>query len=56
MITHIPVAQRIFGSTSLTPFEMALALPFAFLILFGDELRKAGLRRGNAFLQKYFSG
>ena len=55
IITNSPLAQKIFSTHSLTLFEMSLALPFALLILFSDELRKAALRRGNLFIAKHLS-
>ena len=55
IITDSPTAQKIFGTHALTFFEMSLAAPFALLIFFSDELRKAMLRRGNMFVAKHLS-
>jgi len=55
IITNISPAQKIFGTTPLTLFEMSLALPFALLIFFGEELRKLVLRGGNLFIAKHLS-
>lgn len=55
IIVYNPVAQRVFGTFPLTASELSLALPFAALILFGDEARKLLLRRGNRFMARRLS-
>ncbi len=55
LIVHNPIAHKIFGTYKLTAFEMLLSLPFAFLILFADETRKALLRRGNVFAERFMN-
>jgi len=55
IITYSDLAQKILGTSPLTLFEMSLALPFALLTLFIEELRKAALRRGNQFVATYLS-
>ena len=53
LIVYNPPAQKIFGTHALTVSEMLLSLPFAFLILFADEIRKVMLRKRVAFAEKY---
>jgi len=55
IIVYNPVAHKVFGTYPLTAAELSLALPFAALILFGDEARKLLLRRGNAFIARWLS-
>ena len=45
LIIYNPTTHRIFGTYELTLYEIMLSLPFAFLILFADEIRKAILRK-----------
>jgi sodium/potassium-transporting ATPase subunit alpha len=53
LIVYNPAVQKIFGTYELTVSEMLLSLPFAFLILFADEIRKVMLRNRVAFAEKY---
>ena len=55
IIIYFPPAQQFFGTNSLTLFELSLAVPFALLILFGDEVRKFFVRRDNEFVKKYLT-
>ena len=55
IIVYNPVAQKVFGTYPLGVSELLLALPFAALILFGDEARKLLLRRGNLFIARRLS-
>lgn len=55
LIVNNPVAQKIFGTSTLTPLEMSLSLPFALFIVLADEARKALQRRGNRFVQRHLN-
>jgi len=55
VILYFPPAQTFFGTNSLTPFELSLSVPFALLILLGDEVRRFFVRRGNEFVKKYLT-
>lgn len=54
-ISHIPFLQPFFGTAPIGWFEVSLALPFAATILLGDEFRRWMIRRGNGFVQHWFS-
>jgi sodium/potassium-transporting ATPase subunit alpha len=54
-IIYNPYVNHFYGTHPLTLFELSLALPFALLIFFGDELIKLLARKGNVFVQKYLS-
>jgi sodium/potassium-transporting ATPase subunit alpha len=55
VILYFPPAQTFFGTNSLTPFELSLSVPFALLILLGDEVRRFFVRRDNEFVKKYLT-
>lgn len=55
IISYVPFVQPLFNSHPLSLFELSLSIPFALLILFGDELRKAYVRRENPFVLKYLN-
>jgi len=54
VMSYVPMANSFFGTHPLT-FELLLPVPFALLILFGDELRKVFVRRENRFVLKYLN-
>ena len=54
-ITQITFLQPFFGTAPIGWFELSLGLPFAVLILLGDEYRRWFIRRGNRFVQKWLS-
>lgn len=54
-ISHVPFLQPFFGTAPIGWFEISLALPFAAAILLGDELRRWMIRRGNGFVQRWFT-
>lgn len=54
-ISHISLLQPFFGTAPIGWFEVSLALPFAMVILVGDEFRRWMIRRGNRFVQHWFS-
>jgi sodium/potassium-transporting ATPase subunit alpha len=55
VITFVPAANIFFNTHPLSAFEMSLSIPFALLILFGDELRKIFVRRKSGFVLKYLN-
>lgn len=54
-IVYNPWTHKIFGTHSLSLFELSLSLPFAFAIFFGDELRKLLIRRDVIFVERYLN-
>jgi sodium/potassium-transporting ATPase subunit alpha len=54
-ISHVPFLQPFFGTAPIGWFEVSLALPFAALILLGDEFRRLMIRRGNGFVQRWLT-
>lgn len=54
-IVFSPFANKFLGTAPLTLTELSIAIPFALLIFFGDELRKVFIRRGNKFVTKYLT-
>lgn len=55
IIVYSPTANAFFNTHSLTFIELLLSVPFALLILFGDELRKVFVRKNNSFVLKYLN-
>jgi sodium/potassium-transporting ATPase subunit alpha len=55
VLTYVPFANIFFGTAHLSLFEISLSIPFALVILFGDELRKWMIRRGNKFITHYIN-
>jgi len=55
IIVYLPAGNVFFGTHPLTVFEILLSVPFALIILFGDELRKVFIRRDNKFISKYLN-
>jgi sodium/potassium-transporting ATPase subunit alpha len=47
--------QSLFGTAPIGWFEISLALPFAAVILLGDEFRRVLIRRGNHFVQRWLT-
>ncbi len=54
-ITQISFLQPFFGTAPIGWFELSLGLPFALLIMLGDEYRRWLIRHGNQFVQKWLS-
>ena len=54
-IVYNPYSHALFGTRGLTLLELCLPVPFALMIFFGDEMRKALIRRGNLFVSRYLS-
>ncbi len=55
LIAYVPVCNTFFGTAPLAPWQLALSLPFAVLIVAGDEVRRIFVRRGNAFVLKWLT-
>ncbi|MDA8433399.1 MAG: cation-translocating P-type ATPase C-terminal domain-containing protein, partial [Nitrospiraceae bacterium] len=53
LIVHNDAARTIFGTSRLTAAETSLSLPFAFFILFVEELRKLLLRRQSPIAKRF---
>ncbi len=50
LISYVPACNLFFGTAPLQPWQLALSLPFALLIVFGDELRRVLVRREYPFV------
>ena len=55
LIVYQPAVNTFFGTAPLSLVELSLALPFALLILVGDEFRKFLIRKDYEFAVKYLS-
>lgn len=55
LISYVPAFNVFFGTAPLAPWQLVLSIPFALLILLGDELRRVYVRRGNAFVLKWLT-
>ncbi len=55
VIAYLPQANVFFGTAPLTLFELMLPVPFAMVILSGDEFRKYLVRKDNAFVLRYLN-
>ncbi len=49
-ITYVPFMNTFFGTAPLAWWHWLISIPFALLILLGDELRRVLVRRGNRFV------
>lgn len=54
-ISHVPVLQPFFGTAPIGWFEASLGIPFALLIMLGDEYRRSLIRRDNRFVQRWLT-
>ena len=54
-ISYIPAFNTFFGTAPLEAWHLMLSVPFALVILFGDELRRVFVRRGNRFVLRWLS-
>jgi sodium/potassium-transporting ATPase subunit alpha len=54
-LAYSPFAHRVFGTHSLTLWELGIALPFAAFMFAADELKKYRIRRGDRIVSRYFS-
>jgi len=55
LISYVPVLNVFFGTAPLQPWQLLLSVPFALLILAGDELRRVFVRRGNPFVLRWLT-
>ncbi|MBL6954645.1 MAG: HAD-IC family P-type ATPase [Alphaproteobacteria bacterium] len=55
LISYVPACNIFFGTEPLAPWQLALSLPFAVLILLGDELRRYFVRRENPFVLEWLT-
>lgn len=55
LISYVPFLNIFFGTAPLEAWHLALSVPFAMVILFGDELRRMFVRRGNPFVLKWLT-
>lgn len=54
-ISYVPAFNTFFGTAPLEPWHLALSVPFALVILIGDEIRRVFVRRGNAFVLRWLT-
>jgi sodium/potassium-transporting ATPase subunit alpha len=55
LIAYVPAFNTFFGTAPLEAWHLALSVPFALLILFGDELRRVFVRRENRFVLRWLT-
>jgi sodium/potassium-transporting ATPase subunit alpha len=55
LIAYVPVFNVFFGTAPLELWQLCLSLPFALLILVGDEVRRIFVRRENPFVLKWLT-
>lgn len=55
IIAYFPYTQEFFGTAPLSILELSLSIPFAILIIIGDEVRKFFVRKGSKVFIRYFS-
>ena len=54
-ISYIPVFNTFFGTAPLEAWHFALSIPFALIILIGDEIRRIYVRKENSFVLKWLT-
>jgi len=54
-IAYIPAFNVFFGTAPLAAWHLGLSVPFALVILFGDELRRVFVRRGHPFVRRWLT-
>lgn len=55
LISYVPAFNTFFGTAPLEAWHLSLSVPFALLILFGDEVRRVFVRSGNPFVLKWLT-
>ena len=55
LIAYVPAFNTFFGTAPLEPWHFALSVPFALVILLGDELRRVFVRRENPFVLRWLT-
>ena len=54
-ISYVPAFNTFFGTAPLDLWHLALSLPFALIILIGDEIRRVFVRRENTFVLRWLN-
>jgi sodium/potassium-transporting ATPase subunit alpha len=55
LIAYVPAFNVFFGTAPLEAWHVLLSVPFALVILFGDELRRVFVRRENRFVLRWLT-
>ncbi len=55
LIAYIPAFNTFFGTAPLEAWHLMLSVPFAILIVLGDEVRRIYVRRDNPFVLKWLT-
>ncbi len=55
LIAYVPAFNTFFGTAPLEAWHLLLSVPFAVLILLGDELRRVFVRRENPFVLRWLT-
>ncbi len=55
LISYVPVFNTFFGTAPLQVWHLMLSVPFAILIVMGDEVRRIFVRRGTPFVLKWLT-
>ena len=55
LIAYVPAFNIFFGTAPLEGWQLLLSVPFALLILFGDEVRRVFVRRENPFVLRWLT-
>jgi sodium/potassium-transporting ATPase subunit alpha len=55
LISYVPACNVFFSTEPLAPWHLALSLPFAVLILLGDEFRRYFVRHKNPFVLEWLT-
>lgn len=55
LIAYAPAFNTFFGTAPLEAWQLSLSVPFALLILLGDELRRVFVRAGNRFVLRWLT-
>jgi len=54
-ISYIPAFNTFFGTAPLEAWHLMLSVPFALVILLGDELRRVFVRKSNPFVLRWLT-
>jgi sodium/potassium-transporting ATPase subunit alpha len=55
LISYVPICNAFFGTAPLQAWQLLLSVPFALLIILGDELRRMYIRKERAFALKWLN-
>jgi sodium/potassium-transporting ATPase subunit alpha len=55
LIAYVPFMNTFFGTAPLELWHLMLSVPFAILIIIGDEMRRVFVRRENTFVLKWLN-